>query len=59
MDDVEHSIPDDDFHHIESEECGCNPRPIVVRGFGGAIVHNVMDAKPLLEDTFPEEWTKK
>jgi len=50
-----HSIPEDDFAHTESMDCGCRPYTKGVKGIGGAVCHRPIRAEPL-PDTLPEGW---
>jgi hypothetical protein len=52
---VKHSIPPDDFLHIESMDCGCSPYVQAVVGIGGAICHRRIVATEA-PDALPEGW---
>lgn len=53
---IGHMIPEDDFAHIESMECGCKPQLNYVQGVGTGVCHRKIDVEPC-PDTLPEDWT--
>lgn len=56
---LEHQIPDDDFEHAESFDCGCKPYKLWRQGVGTKIVHREMLAVELESNVFPEDWLPK
>jgi hypothetical protein len=53
---LEHSIPNDDFEHVKSMECACEPYTRFVSGVGAAICHRAVYLEHMADDYFPEEW---
>ncbi len=54
---LEHAIPDDDFKHIKSMDCGCIPYVHTLPGIvGPAICHTRIVAEEA-PDTLPDGWT--
>ena len=36
-------------HDLQSADCACNPRLLIIQGSGMVVVHNAFDAREVLE----------